>query len=58
VIADPPLFVGAVHETVAEVGEATVAVTAVGAPGGPTMVTVLEVAAAELPSALVATIVK
>jgi hypothetical protein len=59
VIVAPPLEAGAAQETVAEVGEATTAVTDVGAPGGTDGVTAVEDGEdAEVPMELVAVIVK
>ncbi len=53
------MLVGAVHEVVAEVMEATLAVSAVGAPGAPTMVMALDGGEAGLvPIPLVAVTVK
>jgi hypothetical protein len=42
VIADPPLLPGALHVTAAEVIDATVAFTFVGAPGGAAGTTALD----------------
>jgi hypothetical protein len=58
VIGLPPLLVGAVHDTFADASP-TAAVTAVGAPGRPGVLTATDaVLAAELPTEFVATTVK